>query len=284
MWAARPDLGAHTVEVPVGEHAVPVLALGNLREVNAAMERQETLPAIDRAVATAAASRSERRDTHAVRRRPELVIFDCDGVLVDSEPISNDILATMLTAAGLEISPSECRSSFQGKLLADVVAGAEQRLGGPLPPGFLDRYEHDRAVAFRDRLRPVLGAVGAVRAIKAAGVAVCVASQGALSKTELTLGLTGLLPLIGNDVLFSAYSVPRGKPFPDLFLTAAEVMGARPDDCVVVEDTPSGVRAALAAGMRALGYVGDADEQALRDAGAEPLRSLAELPGHLQLA
>jgi HAD superfamily hydrolase (TIGR01509 family) len=215
--------------------------------------------------------------------RPELVIFDCDGVLVDSEPISNRVLAERLTAAGLEISATESRARFQGMMLSEVVSSAEEQFGRPLPPGFLERFEADRAVAFTDELRPIPGAAAAVQAVKAAGVAVCVASQGQLSKTRLTLSLTGLLPLIGADALFSAYAVPRGKPFPDLFLHAADVMGAAPPDCVVVEDSQSGVRAAVAAGMRVLGFPADGNEAPLRDAGAELLPTLDELVRHLQI-
>ena len=106
----------------------------------------------------------------------------------------------------------------------------------------------------------------------------CVASQGKLSKTQLSLELTGLRKLFVGNVLFSAESVPRGKPYPDLFLHAAAVMKAEPTRCVVVEDTPSGVKGAVAARMRVLGYVADSDELALRQAGAEVLRSLHELP------
>jgi beta-phosphoglucomutase-like phosphatase (HAD superfamily) len=112
---------------------------------------------------------------------------------------------------------------------------------------------------------------------------VCVASQGKLEKTRLTLGLTGLRELFGPGALFSAESVPRGKPHPDLFLHAASVMGSSPASSVVVEDTPSGVTAAVSAGMRALGYAADSDEVALREAGAETFHSLDELPRLLDL-
>jgi beta-phosphoglucomutase-like phosphatase (HAD superfamily) len=113
---------------------------------------------------------------------------------------------------------------------------------------------------------------------------VCVASQGKLEKTELTLRLTGLRDLFAEDALFSAYSVPRGKPHPDLFLHAAAAMRASPGRCVVVEDTTIGVIAARSAGMRTLAYAADADESALRAAGAEILRSLADIPALIGLA
>lgn len=213
----------------------------------------------------------------------QLVIFDCDGVLVDSEVISNDVLARALTAEGLATTLAEARRDYQGLLLADIVSSAREKLGRPLPVDWLERYERDRAEVFQRELRPVAGAAEAVRRISAAEVAVCVASQGKLEKTRLSLGLTGLRDLFPGAALFSAYSVPRGKPHPDLFQHAAAIMKARPSGCVVVEDSPSGVTAAVSAGMRAFGYAADSDERALREAGAEILRSLKELPARLGL-
>jgi HAD superfamily hydrolase (TIGR01509 family) len=214
----------------------------------------------------------------------QLVIFDCDGVLVDSEVISNVVLARALTAEGLPTTLAQARRDYQGFLLADIRSSAEARLGRELPEDWLERYERDRDEAFHRELKPVPGAAEAVRRIGDAGVAVCVASQGKLSKTRLSLGLTGLRDLFRGDALFSAYSVPRGKPHPDVFLHAAAVMNAKPSRCAVVEDTPSGVTAAVSAGMRAFGYAADSDELALRGAGGEILRSLEELPALLGLS
>jgi HAD superfamily hydrolase (TIGR01509 family) len=225
----------------------------------------------------------DRRAVASPGRMLELVIFDCDGVLVDSESISNGVLARLLTAEGLPTTLAESRRDYQGLTLGEVIAGAEMKLGRPLPDGWLARYDAERASAFQAELRAVPGAIEAVRQVSAAGIAVCVASQGKLEKTRLTLGLTGLLDLFAPGALFSAETVPRGKPHPDLFLHAAQVMGAAPAGCVVVEDTPSGVTAAVSAGMRALGYAADSDEAALREAGAEILHSLGELPLSLAL-
>ncbi len=214
----------------------------------------------------------------------QLVIFDCDGVLVDSEPISNGVLAQMLSAEGLPTTLSEARRDCQGLLLSEVLSNAEAKLGRSLPAGWLANYERERAEVFRRELEPVPGAAEAVQRVSAAGISVCVASQGKLEKTRLSLGLTGLIDLFLDGALFSAYSVARGKPHPDLFLHAAGVMGAEPSRCVVVEDTPIGVTAAASAGMRVLGYAADADETELRRAGAEALfDSLTELPALLGL-
>jgi HAD superfamily hydrolase (TIGR01509 family) len=207
----------------------------------------------------------------------ELVIFDCDGVLVDSEVISNGVLARMLSAEGLPTTLAQARHDYQGLLLDEVLRGAEGKLGRTLPAGWLARYERERTEAFRATLEAVPGAAEAVACIAAAGV-------GKLEKTRLSLELTGLRHLFRDAALFSAHSVPRGKPYPDLFLHAASAMGAAPARCVVVEDTASGVSAAVAAGMRVLGYGADGDETALREAGAELVASLGEMPSVLGLA
>jgi HAD superfamily hydrolase (TIGR01509 family) len=214
----------------------------------------------------------------------QLVIFDCDGVLVDSEVISNEVLARSLTEQGLPTTLAQARADYQGLLLAEIDSRAQAELGRPLADDWLERYERDRAAAFRRELRAVPGAAEAVKRVRAAAVPVCVASQGKLEKTRLSLRLTQLDALFPDEVLFSAYSVARGKPHPDLFLHAAATMGVEPACCAVVEDTPSGVSAAVSAGMRALGFAADSDEAALRRAGAETLLALDELPALLGLS
>lgn len=214
---------------------------------------------------------------------PALVIFDCDGVLVDSEPISNRVLAEMLAEEGLKVTPEQARRDYQGLLLREVVAHAQQALGRTLPAGWTERYERRRDAAFAAELRAVPHAREAVRAVRAAGIGACVASQGRLRKTRFSLSTTGLLELFAEEELFSAEALARGKPHPDLFLHAAAAMGAHPQRCVVVEDTPSGVAAGVAAGMRVLGYGADGDGAALRAEGAEIVASMADVPARLGL-
>jgi HAD superfamily hydrolase (TIGR01509 family) len=211
----------------------------------------------------------------------QLVIFDCDGVLVDSETISNAVLARALTAEGLPTTLPQSRRDYQGLLLAEIDSRAQAKLGHPLAKDWIERYERDRTIAFRRELRAVPGVAEAIQQIKEAGPAVCVASQGKLEKTRLSLQLTKLDPLFVDEALFSAYSVPRGKPHPDLFLHAAQAMAAEPSRCAVVEDTLSGVTAAVAAGMRVVGYAADSDAAVLRAAGAEVFEAMEELPGML---
>lgn len=216
--------------------------------------------------------------------QPRLVIFDCDGTLVDSEEISTEALARSLSEHGLATTIAEARREYQGLLLTEIDARAQAKLGRPLPDGWLERFEHDRGERFRRELRAVAGAAETVREIKAAGIAVCVASQGKLEKTRLTLELTGLRELFAERQLFSAWSVARGKPHPDLFLHAAAAMGVEVGECVVVEDSPSGIVAARAAQMRVVGYAPQDGVELLRAGADELVRSLDQLPTRLGLA
>ncbi len=209
--------------------------------------------------------------------RPRLVIFDCDGVLVDSEPISNAVLAEMLGEQGWKLTVAETRARFQGMLLSEIGPEAQRELARPLPTGWLEEYVARRAAVFDAELRPVPGAAQLVERVVDAGLPVCIASQGSLAKIARSLALTGLERWFPPGSRFSADDVPRGKPQPDLFLHAAVSSGADPGSCAVVEDTPSGVAAAVAAGMSVYGFCADSDEPALREAGARTAASLAEI-------
>ena len=178
------------------------------------------------------------------------VIFDCDGVLVDSEGISNRVLAELLTGIGLPMTTEQSRGHFLGKAWATNVVTIERLLGAPPPPELLATYRTARDAAFADRLRPVPGIEEALERIELPS---CVASSGDHGKMRLTLGKTGLYDRFDGRI-FSATEVAHGKPAPDLFLHAAERMGFPPEECVVIEDSPAGVEAARAAGMRVLGY------------------------------
>jgi HAD superfamily hydrolase (TIGR01509 family) len=214
----------------------------------------------------------------------ELVVFDCDGVLVDSETISNEVLAEMLSSDGLPTTLAQSRSRYQGLLLEDIRVRAQDQLGRALPTDWMENYELARGEAFLRSLKPIDGAAAAIEQIRGAGLKACVASQGKFEKIRLSLEITGLAHLFADEEVFSAYMVARGKPHPDLFLHAASRMRAEPAACVVIEDTPSGVQGAVAAGMSVLGYEADSDAAALRAAGARTFRSLLELPGLLGIA
>jgi HAD superfamily hydrolase (TIGR01509 family) len=206
-----------------------------------------------------------------------LVIFDSDGVLVDSEPLSNRELATMLSELGLPTTVEESMATFMGRSWAACAALIEERLGRPLPAEFGDGYHRRVYAAVERELEPVPGVLEALDTVEADGAATCVASSGSHEKLSRTLGRTGLLERFAGRI-FSAADVVNGKPHPDLFLHAAAAMGATPADCTVVEDSPIGIEAAQAAGMRALGYAGRTDAALLAEADAV-FAGMRELPG-----
>ncbi|WP_428680446.1 HAD family hydrolase [Reyranella sp.] len=209
-----------------------------------------------------------------------LVIFDCDGVLVDSEPLANTCFARALRREGLDWNVEDTMRRLMGRSMRSCVEIVEGELGRALPVDFVDRLQADTMQAFRDApLRTVPGVVEAIDAIEAAGIATCVASSGGLDKMRVTLGITGLWSRFEGRI-FSSTQVPRGKPFPDLFLHAAIEMNEQPFDSVVVEDSLPGIQAARAAGMRALAYVGApySDAEALRAAGGRTFDSMSSLP------
>ncbi len=209
-----------------------------------------------------------------------LVIFDCDGVLVDSEPLANTSFSGALEAQGLDWSVEETMRRLMGRSLKSAVEICEAELGRKLPTDFLEKMQARTYQSFRDApLQPIAGVRDAILAVQAAGADTCVASSGAPEKMRFTLGLTGLWDLFGGRI-YSSSQVPRGKPFPDLFLYAAISMNVQPFDCVVVEDSVPGVQAARAAGMRVLAYAGApyADRDGLGAAGGFLFNDMKQLP------
>jgi len=211
----------------------------------------------------------------------DLVVFDCDGVLVDSEEISNRVLAERLSALGVPTTTQESMDRYMGGSLAEVLADVEARLGRPAPEDFISGYRTASYAAFEDELTAVEGIEAALDAL--GDTPTCVASSGEHDKIRRTLGQTGLLARFEGRV-FSATEVERGKPAPDLFLHAAARMGADPRHCAVVEDSPVGVEAALAAGMTVLGYAGRTPAERLARAGVAVFAHMRELPALLTSA
>lgn len=205
---------------------------------------------------------------------PHLVIFDCDGVLVDSERLAHQLLIDSVAPLGLHFSMQEAMALFRGRKMSECVDTVESRLGSALPDGFIDEFRLRQAAVFRDALKPVEGIFEALDSIPAP---VCVASSGPLEKILLSLTLTGLLHRF-EGAIFSAYEVGSWKPDPGLFLHAANAYGISPDHCIVIEDSVPGVIAAVAANMHVLGYAADADAGDLAAAGARVFGSMRELP------
>lgn len=204
----------------------------------------------------------------------ELVIFDCDGVLVDSDRISLRIQAERISVLGLEMSYEDCVREFLGLGMEATLEILAERLGRPVPEGW--ERELDAAVreGFRRELQPVPGVVEALKEIE---LPTCVASSGSHEKMRFTLGLTGLWDRFAGRI-FSVEEVQRGKPAPDLFLHAAECMSTPPERCIVVEDSPFGVAGAKAAGMAALGFAAETPSALLEGADAV-FATMADLPG-----
>lgn len=205
----------------------------------------------------------------------DLVIFDCDGVLVDSEPISNRALAKTLGKIGWEIGFEETVDRFLGRSMASCLAIIEGRMGESVPEWFEEEYRREMFAGFDRDLTTVPGIEAALDAIE---LPVCVASSGDHEKIARNLRKTGLLSRFEGRI-FSATEVARGKPAPDLFLHAAEKMGAEPRRCIVIEDGVPGVQAAVAARMRVLGFAALVPADALKEAGATVFTDMARLPG-----
>jgi HAD superfamily hydrolase (TIGR01509 family) len=212
--------------------------------------------------------------------RPQLVIFDCDGVLVDSEPVANRILGQMLREAGLDLTQEQIFQSFVGYSLPHCLRVIEGMLGRPPPENFLRDLQGRTFAAFRTELRAMPGIEQALDALDAARVPFCVASSGDHEKMNTTLGITGLLPRFAGRI-FSVTQVAHGKPAPDIYLFAAKQLGIEAASCAVVEDTPPGVRAGVAAGMTVFGFCAFTPAEKLRAAGAhrtfDDMRRLSEM-------
>ena len=209
----------------------------------------------------------------------ELVIFDCDGVLVDSERLGVKVDVMALRELGWPLSEAEVIARFVGRSDRENHAAIEAHLGRQLPDGWGEQVEERYRRAFATALTPVAGVLEALDRIS---LPTCVASSATHEHLRYTLGLTGLYERFAGWI-FSSDEVARGKPAPDLFLHAAEQMGANPPACVVVEDSRPGVEAARAAGMRVLAFAGGLTPAALLD-GPETVvfEDMRHLPGLLE--
>ena len=204
----------------------------------------------------------------------ELIIFDCDGVLVDSEPLSCRVLAEQFTEFGYPISTDEAIEKFKGGHLQDIIEDIENQVGQKAPEDFIQVFRQRSFELFREELKPISGIVEALDNIR---FKKCVASNGPTHKTELNLGITGILHHF-EDALFSAYDIKKWKPAPDLFLYAAKQMNAAPGNTIVVEDSIHGVEAARKAGMRVLAYCAEKDAEEMDALGAVTFFNMMDLP------
>jgi len=209
----------------------------------------------------------------------ELVIFDCDGVLVDSEVIGNTIMAESLSAYGFGVSLEECMALFVGMTMAGVREKAIG-LGAELPEDWVAQIYRQIYARLKQGCPLIKGVIAVLDSLDAANIPYCVGSNGSIEKMGITLGQNGILPRFGGRV-YSAQALGTAKPAPELFWHAA--MGRPATRCVVVEDSLTGVRAARAAGMRCFAYTPDGGEAAMIAEGAIPFRRMADLPALLGL-
>lgn len=213
---------------------------------------------------------------------PDLVIFDCDGVLVDSEPPTNQVLADNLTRYGLPMTMAQSMEAFVGSSMVDVAAKA-RAMGADLPgdtPWIAEIYAEVYA-RLRQGVDAIPGVMAVLDALDAAGVPYCVGSNGSDEKMGITLGATGMAERMAGK-LFSAHALGVSKPDPELFLIAARQMGVDPSRAVVIEDSPSGALGAQRAGMACFGYAPEGG-RALADVGARVFTDMPDLPALLGL-
>ncbi len=205
----------------------------------------------------------------------DLVIFDCDGVLIDSEPIANRVFAERLRTVGFTITPEEVMRTFVGRSRDTCIAMAGALRGEALPAGFAAAWDAALHAALVREVKPVAGIPGLLRTLE---LPCCVASNGEPGHMRVGLTAAGLMPFVEGR-LFSAAEVASPKPAPDVYLHAARSMGAIPTRCAVVEDTPTGVKAGIAAGMTVFGYAGSpqTDAGALRAHGAVVFTAMSRL-------
>ena len=212
-----------------------------------------------------------------------LVIFDCDGVIVDSEPVTNRLTASEFSELGWPMTPAESEKLFLGMNFEAMLPVVEARLGRKLPSDWAERFVNRLVEVLEREVEPIPGAAEALAAISALGLPWRVASNSSHAEMRAKFGRLGMLEVVAGR-LHSHHDVAQGKPAPDLFLSAAAAEDVSPDECIVIEDSVPGARAAAAAGMDCLGYAPRCDGAALREVGAIPFRSMFELPGLIAAA
>lgn len=207
----------------------------------------------------------------------KLIIFDCDGVLVDSETITNQVLVDYVNEFGTDFTLEQALELFRGGALSDWITYVKKHYNITLPEDFAPNFRHRMKLAFEKDLNAVKNIEKLLDSIEKP---MCVASNGPLEKMDTTLSLTKLKPYFKENV-FSAYQIQKWKPEPDLFLYAADKMNVAPKDCIVIEDSPRGVEAAVRAGMKPYGFDVYGKTEELKKEGAVLFKDMSELIGKI---
>ncbi|WP_425050892.1 HAD family hydrolase [Psychromarinibacter sp. S121] len=214
--------------------------------------------------------------------RPSLVIFDCDGVLVDSEPITNRLLRDDLAARGLDLTLDRIEEVFVGGTMASVGETARE-MGADIPEGWVDAFYEQMYAELAKGTPLVDGIEDVLDQLDAAGIPYAVGSNGSLRKMSITLGGHPALYARLETTLYSAHTLGVAKPDPELYLKPARDAGVPPEQCAVVDDSATGCTAGVRAGMRTMGYAEHNDGARLKAVGAEPFHRMSDLPGLLGL-
>ena len=210
----------------------------------------------------------------------DLIIFDCDGVLVDSEVLANQLLRDALAEHGLEMTVDQVVDTYVGRSMAAVFSISEKFLGAKLPEDFLDQLQVKTFALFEEKLRAVDGVEDVLIALQKKDIKICVASSGSFEKMNLTLGLTGLKHYFKGNI-FNSSQVKRGKPYPDLFLFAADQMQVEPAKSLLIEDSVPGVQGGVAAGMEVMAYSSRGNSEALKKAGGLVISDMRQILDHI---
>lgn len=212
---------------------------------------------------------------------PKLIIFDCDGVLVDSERLANELIAKELTRHGVPMTTEQSMELFVGGTMKNVFKTGREK-GADLPDNWIDIFYEELYEMLRKGVDPINGIAKLLELLEQKNIAKCVASNGSEEKMQITLGGNGLMKHFPNAI-FSAHTVGLAKPEPGLFLHAAKTMGFAPQDCVVIEDSVSGVKAAKAANIKCFAYCEESDPETLKAEDAIPFFDMHALPDLLKL-
>ncbi|MDG1858009.1 MAG: HAD family hydrolase, partial [Emcibacteraceae bacterium] len=196
----------------------------------------------------------------------DLIIFDCDGVLVDSETLANALLRDALAEHGLDMTIEEVVATYVGRSMAAVVTISEKMLGKKLPDDFLEQLQVKTFALFYEKLQAIDGVEDVLKELLKKNIDFCVASSGSFEKMDKTLGITGLRKYF-SDRIYNSSQVSRGKPYPDLYLYAADQMQVEPAKCLVIEDSLPGIQGGVAAGMEVMAYSVRGEDQSFKKAG-----------------
>ncbi|WP_400081095.1 HAD family hydrolase [Winogradskyella sp. R77965] len=206
--------------------------------------------------------------------RYKCIIFDCDGVLVDSEPLGNQVLVDLANKLGANITLDYAFKNFKGNSLQNCVAQIANLIDTEVPTNFIDQYRKLSYEKFKNEIKPVEGVFDVVSNLK---IPFCVASSGPETKIKLNLKLTGLLPYFEKNI-FSCYTIQKWKPDPAIFLWAAKAMGFQPTECLVIEDSIIGVNAAVSGGFDVFGFTAHDYNDELKDKATNTFGEMLILP------